>query len=121
MARYEVAVFSFLFLGLFSFLGRVGVTPQVRLKSCQSCVSALRHSQNVCFLATGRHDCLKHFISMSSCVNNSKIKTVFIYQCGWNYNTVLCTFWRMYACRPVTGDVLQRGHRALLVPTCTGS
>lgn len=41
MARYEVAVFSFLFLGLFSFLGRVGVTPQVRLKSCQSCVSAL--------------------------------------------------------------------------------
>lgn len=74
MARYEVAVFSFLFLGLFSFLGRVGVTPQVRLKSCQSCVSALRHSQNVCFLATGRHDCLKHFISMSSCVNNSKIK-----------------------------------------------
>lgn len=74
MARYEVAVFSFLFLGLFSFLGRVGVTPRVRLKSCQSCVSALRHSQNVCFLATGRHDCLKHFISMSSCVNNSKIK-----------------------------------------------
>lgn len=74
MARYEVAVFSFLFLGLFSFSGRVGVTPQVRLKSCQSCVSALRHSQNVCFLATGRHDCLKHFISMSSCVNNSKIK-----------------------------------------------
>lgn len=50
----------------------MGGGAQVRLKSCQSCVSALRHSQNVCFLATGCHDCLKHFISMSSCVDESK-------------------------------------------------
>lgn len=85
--------------------GGRGEGEQVRLKSCQSCVSALRHSQNVFWRGggTGCHDCrsiLLPCLPVLTILNKKQNKTVFIFCCSWNWDALLCT------CRPVTDGFL---------------